>query len=422
MAKYLWLLVWPLKLSCDYSYNQIPIASGTLHDWIAWIAVVAVIFASASMFKRSHAAFFFAGFALVSFIPVSNLLFLTGTIMAERFLYVPSIGFAGCFVLIIYAVSRWIRWPAFAPVALCLIIAALGARTWERNFDWHDDVALWSAAVRVAPNSFKSHDALAYALNLSDRTPSNIYQVIKEAEKSLAILDPLPNSLNNADAYANAGRYYTTKGDVLRWKGSHGEMADTPESLHAYQRSLEILQRGVAIDRAFDEWHRTEELKRGKPESEIMPAGLPQLYDRLALTYMRLGDNQDAYNATVYARLLAPEKPDSYFVMGEALFAANRKDDAAVSLMEGLLVSGNREFMPLLQNAYQSGLDPKGCAFTQTADGPFLNNSCEAVHSHICKASSELIKIFLQDHEQIFADAAKNKARLQFKCSSDELQ
>ena len=106
MAKYLWLLVWPLKLSCDYSYNQIPIASGTPHDWIAWIVVVAVIFASASMFKRSHAAFFFAGFALVSFIPVSNLLFLTGTIMAERFLYVPSIGFAGCFVLIIYAVSR----------------------------------------------------------------------------------------------------------------------------------------------------------------------------------------------------------------------------------------------------------------------------------------------------------------------------
>src|ERR1019366_9829627 len=30
LAKYLWILVWPAKLSADYSYPQIPIASGTL--------------------------------------------------------------------------------------------------------------------------------------------------------------------------------------------------------------------------------------------------------------------------------------------------------------------------------------------------------------------------------------------------------
>ncbi len=422
MAKYLWLLVWPLKLSSDYSYNQIPIASGTPHDWIAWIAVLAVILAAASMFKRNSAAFFFAGFAFLSFIPVSNMIFFTGTIMAERFLYVPAIGFAGCLVLVTYWIDRRIGWPAFAPIALCLAIAALGFRTWERNFDWHDDLTLWTAAVRVSPNSFKGHDALAYVLDKSDPTHSNIFQVIEEEDKSLAILDSLPDSLNNADVYANAGRFYTTEGDALQLKGPNGEAKDTPESRRAYEKALEILLRGVAIDRVFSEAYRREEIKRGKPESEILPTGVPQLYDRLGLIYLRFGKSQDAYDAAVYARLLSPQTPDAYIVMGKTLILSNRKEDAAVALMEGLLVTGDPKFVPLLQSVYQSGLDPQGCAFTQTAKGPFLNNSCEPVHKAICKASSELMTFFGQTQHQSLADAAKNKALLQFKCSSDELQ
>jgi tetratricopeptide (TPR) repeat protein len=351
MAKYLWLLVWPLKLSSDYSYNQIPIASGAPHDWIAWIAVLAVIIAAASMYKRSPAAFFFAGFAFVCFIPVSNLLFLLGTIMAERFLYLPAIGFAGCLVLVTYWIGRRIRWRPFAPIALCLAIAALGFRTWERNFDWRDDLALWTAATRVSPNSFKVYDNLAFALYESDPTHLNIDQVIEVQEKSLAILDHLPDSLNTRFVYANAGEYYRTRGDLLLRREPSGQITVTPEGLHAYQRSLEIFLRGAAIDRASDESHRTEELRRGILESEITPTSLPSLSHGLAVTYLRLGDDQEAYNAAAYARLLSPQYADAYAVMAEALFAENRKEDAAVSLIEGSLATGDPSLLPLLQNA-----------------------------------------------------------------------
>jgi tetratricopeptide (TPR) repeat protein len=422
MAKYLWLLVWPLKLSSDYSYNQIPIASGAPHDWIAWIAVLAVIIAAASMYKRSPAAFFFAGFAFVCFIPVSNLLFLLGTIMAERFLYLPAIGFAGCLVMVTYWIGRRIRWRPFAPIALCLIITIFAIRTWERNFDWRDNVTFWTAAVRTAPNSFKVYDDLAIVLNDSDPTHLNINQIIEEVEKSLAILDPLPDSQNTEFAYSNAGQYYATKGDLLQHQEANGQMTVTPGSLRAYQRSLEILLRGVAIDKALSESQRKEKLGSGKSESEIVPIGLPLLYESLAMTYFRLGDNQEAYDAAAFARLLSPQYVNAYAVMGEALFAENRKEDAAISLTEGSLATGDPNLLRLLQNAYNSGIDPKGCSFMQTGNGPLLNNSCEVVHKDICKASSELIRVLLQDQQLGFADDVKNKALVRFECSADELQ
>jgi hypothetical protein len=41
-----------------------------------------------------------------TFLPTSNLLKIIGSIMAERFMYLPSVGYAGCVMLATYAVCR----------------------------------------------------------------------------------------------------------------------------------------------------------------------------------------------------------------------------------------------------------------------------------------------------------------------------
>ncbi len=254
MAKYLWLLVWPAKLSADYSYGQIPLATGNWHDWLAWSALLAVIIAAAALFKRSRVAFFFAGFGFVSFLPVSNLLFPTGTIMAERVLYMPAIGFAGCLVLAIYWAGRNLRWKAFAPAVLCVILAALGARTWERNLDWHDSLALWTSAVRVVPGSYKAHLGLASAINDANAghlDTALIKHLAAETEKALAILAPLPDSMSVEPAYLFGGQAYLIKGDFMQRLQSPTNQL-TPDSSCAFERSLQILEKGVAVDKAFN--------------------------------------------------------------------------------------------------------------------------------------------------------------------------
>jgi tetratricopeptide (TPR) repeat protein len=420
-AKYLWLLVWPAKLSADYSYSQIPISSGAFHDWIAWLAVAAVFVAVAMQLRANRLYFFFGMFAFLMFAPVANILFLTGTIMAERFLYLPSIGFAACAVMMLFAIGERTKVGALAPLALCAIVVALGIRTWERNLDWKDNLTLASASVQTSPNSFKTHFGLALALTEADPTHANIEQVIEQSDQSLVILGSLPDSQNISTVYATAGGNYRVRGDVLVQRGVNGRPAVTAESTRAYEKSLQILTRGEAIDRVNDEIYRERKRARGIPVDQIAPAGVPLVYSNLASTELRLGKYEDAYEAAVHARKLDPDIVDSYMQMAQALAPQNRKDEAALALVEGVLVSGSQNLLPPLGVLYKYGVDPEGCGMKQTAGGAMLNNQCAAVHNEICEGSAELIRLYQQSLRPEAAGTVRSRAVEQFGCAADRL-
>ena len=422
MAKYLWLLIWPAKLCADYSYSQIPIASGTLREWLAWIGVAAVVGVVAWQFRKNRLYFFFGAFGFLALAPVANLLFQTGTIMAERFLYLPSVGFAACAVMVVYAIGERTQLRMAGPIALCLILGALGTRTWFRNADWHDALSLATASVRTAPNSFKSHWALAVAIDESDAKHTQIGKEIEETEKSLAILDAVPDFQNVPSVYAGAGGSYTTKGDLLVKRGADGKAEGTPESAQAYQRSLQILLRGAAIDRTVTEIYAQRKIARGQPSSQITPAGFPLLYTNLATTYLRLGRIQEAYDAAFHARLLNPNVIEPYLLMAQALAPQNRKEEAAQVLVEGVLVSGEQALLTPLAVLYKYGVDPEGCAITRTANGPFLNNQCAKVHAEICAGSAELIGLYRLNRRPDLEALAKSKAMEQFGCHEAQLE
>ncbi len=132
IGKYFWLLLWPRTLSCDYSYNQVPIVNWSFRTWedkqaLVALAVIIFVFVVAILsYRRNKPVFFFVLFFFGTLLPSSNLMpnptfgqslfdratWCIGSIMAERFLYLPSIGYAGCLVIVVYAIFR--RWPPVA--------------------------------------------------------------------------------------------------------------------------------------------------------------------------------------------------------------------------------------------------------------------------------------------------------------------
>jgi protein O-mannosyl-transferase len=427
MARYIWLLIWPATLSSDYSYSQIPIATGTMNDWLAWITVAVVVFVVVALFKWNRLAFFFAAFAFVTFLPVANLLFQTGTIMAERFLYLPSVGFVVCLVMLVYTIFRKFSARTTAPIAppiasvvLCLIIASFGLRTWMRNSDWHDDLSVAKASVHSAPNSFNSHLRMATALSDSDPTRSNISQVIEEYEKSVAILDRLPDSKNVVVVYANAGQEYDDKGDRLAQKDADGKELVPPESTRAYQRALELLTRGEAIDKASAAVYRQQLRDSGKDST--IPVGSPELYKQLSIAYMRLGDPQKAYDAASYGKQLDPSMAEVYAIMGQVLALQGRSEQAVQAFMEGLLASGQQRLMIPLSILYKSGLDPDGCAIQQSPNGMLLNPQCARVHKDVCYASADLANLYRRNTHDDLANELSSRAIEQFGCSPDQFK
>lgn len=159
LGKYLWLLVWPAALSADYSFHQIPpVASPwTASFLLGLVGLVAVVAGTVWAWRRAKPLFLCGAFFLATFSLTSNFLRPIGTIMAERLLYLPSLGFT---CIVAYGVAQMGR-KQMTAVVLALLYAG---RTVSRNTDWHDHVTLFSSAAEVSPNSSLVQANLANAL------------------------------------------------------------------------------------------------------------------------------------------------------------------------------------------------------------------------------------------------------------------
>jgi tetratricopeptide (TPR) repeat protein len=395
IGKYLWLLLWPSRLSCDYSYNQIPWS--TWGDWKTLVAVAAcAALAAAALagYRRSKPVFFFIAFFFATLAPTSNLAITIGTIMAERFLYLPSIGFAGCLVWAAYTVCR--RLPSAAPAALALVCVAFAVRTYTRNFDWFDDLSLWTSAAQACPASYKPHTYLAYYL-VAAKEP-RLDTAVGEADRSLVIVDPLPDQRNIARAYLDAGLCYRMKGDTLA----------TPQSGYWFQKSLAALLHGKKIDLADNQYAQRVNLSRGV---RLANSGWFQLYLELGRTYLRLADPRQALEAFQYGRTLQPDA-DLFEEMSAAYRALGDPQQAAITLMEGLGVdSTHTQFAAELVDLYQE-TEPRSCAIRNVAGSLSLNLDCPLVHGQLCTASRNVALLYRQmDREPMAVATARSAIR-----------
>ena len=296
---YLWLAFWPMKLSSDYSYSEIPVAHGDLNDWIAWLAVAAALAATVMLYGRNRLAFFFACFAFLNLLPVSNLLFPIGTIMAERLMYLPLVGLLACTVIAISTAAERFRIPRAVPVVLvCLLVAGFSIRTRIRNLDWTNDLTMASATVQTSPHSFRSHEGLAYELFRADPNHANIDRVVAEADQSLAILGRLPDDLDEFKAWNLAALYHVAKGDALPEGGAREQ----------YEQAVKLALRAIAIEiasqAAYDRRHGMK---------AAVPAGAADAYRILASAYLGLHQAQQALSSRhAQAQTMDPVNIEGY--------------------------------------------------------------------------------------------------------------
>lgn len=166
--KYVGLQIYPAKLSCDYSFNQIPISFDWRQTLPAALASVVVVGVWLWAVRRRHAGGVLAGgIYFAAFATTSNILLPTGTIMGERLAYLPSAGFC----LLAAMGWSWLekRQRTVALGVLGVVLLALGTRTIRRNLDWRDNPTLFAAAVQAAPDSAKAHTNLAIAYVDADK-------------------------------------------------------------------------------------------------------------------------------------------------------------------------------------------------------------------------------------------------------------
>ena len=417
IARYLGLTVWPAKLSSDYSYAQIPLAHSSWQDWLACLAVLAAAPLVVALYKWNRTAFFLASFAAITFVPMSNLLFPIGTIMAERFLYIPAIGLLACLVMAIYAAGKRIPIKHFAPLLMCVITAGFAARTWARNSDWQDDRAMAEASVRTSPNSFKVHRLLASTLFANRRAGSDLGGAIAEADRAIEILDSLPDSRNDLKVYGMAGEFYLIKGDSLRER-------DPSQSSHEYEQAVQLLDRAIAIDKSgraeYDRKGGAEWARRHSTVA-VGAKGDPNLRWTLAAAYRRLGKAEKAVAAAREALTFHPKDPAAYREIAAIFADQDRTEDAAAALMQGSLITSDPAFRADLIVLYR-GAPGNSCALIAKPNGLALNINCDAVHKPFCTAYVETIKAALEDERWDVARQEKQEFLHKYGCPAGPLE
>jgi tetratricopeptide (TPR) repeat protein len=334
VGKYLALVVWPAALSCDYSYPQIPLyGGGGFEDAKAWIALAAVAGLAATGWWLRRRAWLAAGglaWGAVMFLPVSNLLLPIGSIMGERFLYLPMTGLAVTLAIgLAESVRRLpggaaVRWAVPAAVVLALV-----GRTQARNHDWRDEPALWEAARRVSPRSFNVYKGAATAITAERQDERSMDAAIALAEQGLPLLDdpPLPIERQDNTLWGDLGSFYLKKGELRRAAG------DAAGATAAYLRALALLDRAYAKDRWVAEEVRRRFRERGNIAASLQDYGNVHIHRRRTLALLRLGRIPDAVGAIATWRQLEPLSVDAIEYLGRIDRDLGALDAAAVRFL-----------------------------------------------------------------------------------------
>jgi tetratricopeptide (TPR) repeat protein len=213
MGHYFGALVWPANLNCFHAFD--PVQTLSVPVLVSIVLMLGV--GAAIVLLRTKLPFlsFCLLFIVLPLLPVMNIAGLGESVFGERYLYLPSVGFAwlaGLAWIWLSAKSR-----AGAGVAAIAVLAIFGYGVIARASDWHDDLSLWSSTVAAGTTSAIPHNNLANALL---NQPGRLPDAIAEYKDALKI--------SPADARA----HYNLGNAVLRQPGR------LPEAISEYQAAI----------------------------------------------------------------------------------------------------------------------------------------------------------------------------------------
>lgn len=205
------LLLWPARLSSDWGPPEIEIAQGLSITQLPGFLLLAAIVALAVVLRRRQRTISFGiCFVAIALLPSSNLVLPAGIVLAERTLFLPSVGamlIVGELTLLAVEALRpraaniQRAFVALAtPLGLVLVLGA--ARSAQRTTVWHDNDVLLRRAVIDLPGAYHPH----YMLGAWEFRRNRLREGELEIRKALSMFpyDPMM-ALNMAEQYAKLG-------------------------------------------------------------------------------------------------------------------------------------------------------------------------------------------------------------------------
>lgn len=357
MVHYLKQLVFPVTLNADYSYNAFPVSTSIAdpRGLLAGLLLAGAGYGLARLLRLDRWAAFGGLWFFITLLPVSQLI-PHHELLAEHFLYLPSVGFclvAACAVERGLAVRRYAA-PVAAGFATLLLL--LGIRTVVRNRDWKDDLTLWSKTVQTAPQSARVRLNLALAL----RGHQQLEEAIEQFRAYSAIRPESPSGeIGMGDTYRQMGHYEEA---ITRFRRAlelqPNSAAAAVGLVQGYvaagqqDKAAEISRYVLSAQYAHEESYRrlgdqfeaaglhAQAIEAYRKGIELNPLDF-KLHTSLGKVYMALGQHDQAIAAYRGALKASPGSPSIRNYLGAVYLEAGQLEVAAEIFREAVRLAAD---------------------------------------------------------------------------------
>lgn len=200
-----WLVLNPSELCCDWTMGTIPLVESFLDGrnlaTLFFFCFLGNLVIYSVRYSGDSSKTVLMGLCLMvlPFIPASNLFFPVGFVVAERVLYVPSMGFC---ILVAHGwkklSSKSNRLKKLSWIFLALVLFTHSVKTFNRNWDWESEYTLFMSALKVNKNNAKLWNNVGHALE-NEKNYAKALKFFKQATH----VQP-----DDIGAHMNVGRTY----------------------------------------------------------------------------------------------------------------------------------------------------------------------------------------------------------------------
>lgn len=213
---YLFKFLFPFNLSILYPYpslHEITAGPFSVKLWISLSGIILLAIATIWSVKKTKLYFFGLGFYLVTIIFVLQFIGVGTFMMAERYTYLPYIGFAFIPASLIAGSSQKVK-NIFILLAVIFIITMMILTRQQVNV-WYNSDTLWSKVIEKNPNNELARRARGKYYYMLSSHAKTINEKKKYEDKALVDFNKaIKAGTRNADVFEGMGVICVSRGDL----------------------------------------------------------------------------------------------------------------------------------------------------------------------------------------------------------------
>ncbi len=353
-------LPWPM--SWDYSFNEIPVSTWSqVTPWLGLLLYALLAVVVLFRFLQWPIVSFCILFFFISTSPTNNLFFTTGSTFAERFLYVPSIAFCIVLVFLIAKALKTdlrnfpvhVRRPLFLAIGTLLLAGSVLSVV--RAADWRNNKTLFSADVRHAPNSTRTHYSLASELmKEAQRTADNRKRIELLNESAASFDRSIAIHPGNFQAWYNYGLNRALAGDTVKAINFYRQTIKLSPTYLVAMNNLAVIYDALGATDSASAWYR--QILALDSGNAIAVSNLSNTFFNQGLRLNAVGKREEAISA--YRKSAFTDPSNSLPLNNLAsLFASDAQYDSALVYLKKAYSIKPGEMMVIENIAAVSYLD-----------------------------------------------------------------